>query len=61
MDSLGRIEQRRERKWAKLQAMRPNVYELESLLMHLRWLRLSPEAKLRTEYLPGMGRRRGDR
>jgi hypothetical protein len=48
------------RDWTQLEAMKPRPSELVSLLLHLRWLRLSAEAKLRTEFLPGMGRRRGD-
>lgn len=51
----------RARYWRQLEALKPCASELARLLLHLQWLRLSAEAKLRTEFLPGMGRRRGDR
>lgn len=49
------------RYWQQLEAQQPRSYELCLLLLHLKWLRLPAEAKQKTEFLPGMGRRRGDR
>jgi hypothetical protein len=58
---LAELEKRRVREWDRLKADAPSAAELGQLRLHLAWLRLSPEAKLKTEWLPGMGRRRGDR
>jgi hypothetical protein len=60
MDPLSRLAKRREREWQHLRAMNPEAGELARLRLHLAWLRLSAEARLKTEWLPGMGRRRGD-
>lgn len=60
MESLGRIEKRRAVEWERLKTMNPEAWELSLLRVHLQYLRLPVEAKLKTEWLPGMGRRRGD-
>ena len=60
MECLSRLEKRRKLEWERLENMNPGIGELHRLRLHLQWLRLSDEARLRTEYLPGMGRRRGD-
>jgi hypothetical protein len=61
MESLTRREQRHSREWELLKTMRPDSYELSRLRAHLQYLRLPAEAKLKTEWLPGMGRRHDDR
>jgi hypothetical protein len=59
--SLKQLAEQRDREWAKLSDMNPDRDELQMLRRHLEWRRLPAEAKLNTEWLPGMGRRRGDR
>ena len=45
MDGLKRLDEQRARALERLMAMKPDAGELHRLLLHLRWLRLSAEAR----------------
>lgn len=46
----------RNRYWGQLEQQEPRAAELWRLLQHLKWMRLSDEAK--RQFLPGIGPRR---